>query len=288
MLSMMLSLSRLPAADGIKAFNEKGQRCIMYINEVIRLARKYYPSEYDEQEMYIWCNEVSSMLAVEDRTVMKEITISTASDGSLLLPESVAFENVYAIYDGTKRLEKTDLREHMTDTAKCGREYRIVYEESFSPIRTPRYRGSIAIDSVKGTFTIYEGGFKRGDTVSITLLSSSGSEELKINKALIVDSKFTTGGFCYCVISPDGSFEALDITEHQDAVVERIVTDRTVCEAPFDGMYVDYLLAKINMYQRDIDAYNQHMTAFNSRLAAYRKWLATHLPNGEGKLINWW
>lgn len=37
----------------------------MFLLDCIKLVRKYYPSEYEEYEMYIWCNEVTAMLAEE-------------------------------------------------------------------------------------------------------------------------------------------------------------------------------------------------------------------------------
>ena len=35
----------------------------MYLIDCIHLAAKYYPSEYEEYEMIIWCNEVTALLA---------------------------------------------------------------------------------------------------------------------------------------------------------------------------------------------------------------------------------
>lgn len=37
----------------------------MFLNDCVKLAQKYYPSEYEAYEMYIWCNEVTALLAAE-------------------------------------------------------------------------------------------------------------------------------------------------------------------------------------------------------------------------------
>ena len=34
----------------------------MYIGDVLERARTYFPSEYTDDEMYDWCDEVSAML----------------------------------------------------------------------------------------------------------------------------------------------------------------------------------------------------------------------------------
>ena len=61
----------------------------MYINDVVRFVRSIYPSEYDAAEIYIWCNEVSAMLSIEERNVFKSVLLPVLNDGSVMLPEGV-------------------------------------------------------------------------------------------------------------------------------------------------------------------------------------------------------
>lgn len=82
----------------------------MYIGEVIRRAQSYYPSEYDINEMYSWCDEVSSMLAIEDRNVFVKEILYPDSKGQILLPANVGFENVISVSADGKTLKKEDLR----------------------------------------------------------------------------------------------------------------------------------------------------------------------------------
>ena len=65
-------------------------------------------------------------------------------------------------------------------------------------------------------------------------------------------------------------------------------SDETLCGPPYDSMYIDYVLAKICLYQRDFDTYNQFMASFNSKLDAYKRWYMSGPPRRADKLKNWW
>ncbi|MGN1115194.1 MAG: hypothetical protein ACI4TH_01335 [Candidatus Ornithomonoglobus sp.] len=265
----------------------------MYINEAIRLVKKYYPSEYDTNEMYIWCNEVSSMLSVEERFVLHEKFLPAAKDGTVLLPEGVDIENVCGIYLDGRRLDKLDHRTYGNGRKgiKAGIDrgfVRVVYSEPYRPIRVVNYRGAVTVNGDDGYFELYCPDILPGDSVTITFLTAGGGAEKTFEGVMVMGSDLTENGFRYDASSPDGSFESAGVIAGDNVLVTRNVTDKTVCDAPFDAMYADYILAKINMYQRDMEAYNQFMTAFNSRLAAYRRWLADRMPSGDGKLHGWW
>ena len=65
----------------------------------------------------------------------------------------------------------------------------------------------------------------------------------------------------------------------------------TLVPAPYDVMYIDFLLAKYCYYQRDYDAYNQHIISFNSKLEDFAKWfIERNMPirQSENKITNWW
>ncbi len=257
----------------------------MYINDVIRQVKQYYPSEYDEAEMYIWCDEVSSMLAVEDRTVYKTVYISSDGSGHIPLPEGVRIENIYSVTADGKELEKLDfINGDLSSYSKVT----VIYEEPYYPIRLPRYRGSASFASDDDGVYIRLGNneFLTGDTINITTSQGAAFAESVPVLGKMPDPE--NSGLYLLVTDPeavDGSGDPLP-----DCVITRSVTDETVCAAPYDSMYVDYILAKINLYQRDSDSYNRHMTAFNSRLAAYKKWLINHMPSRDRdcKFINVW
>ena len=270
----------------------------MNINNVIRLVDAYYPNEYELAEKYHWCDEVSSMLTIEDRQCYNEKTIPVARDGTILLPYGVSVDYVDKIIYKNKVLKKQDARtfgkrtinikgvlagvENIDEGPSHGECVTLVYLVPYEPIRLVKYNGAIEIDKDNNYIYISNCEFIPGDTLvlkngddvisGISLLSIDYSSDKENNY------KLTCGG---------DSLKDIIETEF-DGTITRYVTDSTVCDAPFDSMYIDYLLAKINMYQHDMNSYNQHIGAFNSRLASYKKWIAERCAKDEGKLINWW
>lgn len=246
----------------------------MYIGEVIRRAQNYCPSEYDINEMYLWCDEVSSMLSIEDRNVFAKEILLPDSDGSVLLPRNVKFENIISVSIDGKILKKEDLRNISTNTGYSS-PVEVIYLKPYSPIRVIAYNGEITVDKSKSQLVVDTELFKAGDTINVELGEVSG--ELQIYDVTFNDGKY--------------QLQAASLEKFPDSgigVISRIVTEKTVCDAPYDGMYVDYIIAKICMYQRDFNTYNQFMTSFNSRLHAYKKWITNQLPQAGGKLKNWW
>lgn len=266
----------------------------MYINEAIERADNYYPNEYDLTEKYLWCDEVSSMLAIEDRRVYQERRLPVARDGTILLPENVTIEYIDKIIYRDKVLEKQDARTFGRNVINVnsvisnanevneGEYITVIYLVPYEPIRLVKYNGDMHIYTATDTIKIKSCEFITGDTLVIK------TGDVTIANVPLLDIEFDTEGeYMYKLVCGGGSLSEIEETETTGTIM-RYVTDKTVCDAPYDGMYIDYLLAKINMYQRDMTAYNQHITAFNSRLAAYKNWVNEHSAKDEGKIINWW
>ena len=248
----------------------------MYIGEVIRRAQSYCPSEYDTEEMYLWCDEVSSMLAIEDRNVFVRETLVPDNDGNILLPSGVEFENIFSVIVDGKELRKEDLRS-VRSIKGCNLPAEVTYLKPYSPIRVVVYNGYVQVDKVQSCMIINENAFKEGDSV---IVEANGlSAEVQILDVQMKDGKF-------CLYTSHGSLD--DMPNTYTGRLERIVTEKTVCDAPYDAMYIDYIIAKICMFQRDFETYNQFMVSFNSRLAAYKKWITNQLPQAGGNLKNWW
>lgn len=248
----------------------------MYISEAVRRARSYCPSEYELEEMYRWCDEVSSMLAVEDRNVFVRETLTPSKDDNFVLPENVTFENLYSVIYNGKVYGKKDLRT-FDFGMKINAPIDIVYLKPYVPIRQITYRGEIQINNTECKIFLTENIFKTGDEIIITSDAVSADGR-------VIGTDIKNDVYVLELLSEN----ITDFPEVCEAEIKRIITDRTVCDAPYDSMYTDYIIAKICMYQRDFETYNQFITSFNSRLEAYKKWLVNHLPQNEYRLKNWW
>lgn len=233
------------------------------------------------------------MLVVEDRHTYRRMTLPVSVDGSFMLPEGVDMENIVYVISGERVLNKEDMREYgnrkfyvkglngkaVHNSTRLPQYVEVDYLVPYQLIRRVRYHGGVSLDKENAEIRIDICEFIAGDTVSITV----GDET--IEQLSVLGIRYDDG---YILTVPLGSLDSMTETQSDEGLIVRIVTDLTVCPPPFDSMYTDYILAKINMYQRDMESYNQFMTAFNSRLSAYKRWLISRMPKGEGRFKNWW
>lgn len=258
----------------------------MYINDVIRRVQSYNPSEYSAYELYTWCNEVAAMLAVEDRIVYKEALLPVAPDHTVLLPEDVRAENIVHVYAGGHELSVKAYR-LQGGRIHCYRpvpdSVTVVYEEPYRPIRLIRYKGGLTIDTANDELYINDCEFVPGDTLTLTV-DGSTTDGIPV-LAIGYDPDNERG---YILNVAENALEGLTDGDYDRAEVARAVTDKTICAAPYDGMYIDYLLAKIAQYQRDDGAYETYMTSFNMKLQQYRGWLNARLPHEPKSFKNFW
>ena len=264
----------------------------MYINDPINRVNKLYPSEYSALEMYQWCDEVSAMLAVEDRQIYREIILSYLPQ--ILLPEGVGFEyitNVYAVSGGREyELTKRDWRtipyhgRNLLEVLPGCDRLRIVYAMPYTPLRVIIYEGAIELDKTNNTIHIIDNEFMPGDTLVIKISDNEYIENVHV-LASAADPDDLRSTF---LTINDGALDGASVTEITSGKIQRVVTDKTLCDAPYEVMYIDYIRAMIAKFQHDTAGYNQHISSFNSRLAAYRRWLVDKLPYDDAKFINYW
>ncbi|MGN0183017.1 MAG: hypothetical protein ACI4DP_11535 [Candidatus Ornithomonoglobus sp.] len=271
----------------------------MFINEVLRKVRKYYPSEYEPEEMYGWCNEVSSKLSIEERQVYKRKNLPIAKDGTVLLPEGVDILHVERMIAGGFELEKKDYRNYGLVTIQRGGRTAIVipekqrsshivsviYLEPYIPIRMVKYSGKIHAltgdETAIGIGTDNE--FIPGDWLKITI----GENKYKNIPVMDITHSTNPDGLCL-LITPEDALSEIITQTPADGIITRTITEKTVCDAPYDAMYVDYLLMKICEYQRDWTAYAQYKQRYESLYDDYRKFVEERKPAKDTGWKNWW
>ena len=271
----------------------------MYINDVIRSVKNAYPSEYDTGEMYKWCDEVSSMLTEEDRPTYHRVVLPVGKDGSVLLPQGVKTEYVTKVCAGKLILNYTDMRMYggrdiyikgmngirIENQAEMPQTVTVDYQKPYRPIRLVKYYGDY--ETTDNTLEIYPSQFVAGDSIVMSVDGETDEVYSDIPVLSVDVTDDASGDLKHVLTVPDGTFENIS-SSTGTANIMRIVTDRTVCDAPFDSMYIDYILAKINLYQHNTNDHNTYMTLFNSRLSAYKEWLIKRMPSGDERFKNWW
>ncbi len=265
----------------------------MRINQVLERVYDRYPNEYKPYDIYLWCDEVSAMLTQEDRMTYHERTLPVSSVGVVALPAGVTVDYIVEVeYNGTilNRKDITAFGKHTLnikgfnatvtpiDKVASG-EVRVIYQVPFTPIRLPKYRGAADVTKADGrtAIAITGSGFFSNDLINII----QGDNAITVLPVISIDYDAEKDKYILTFA------EDLDITTGEVEIL-RTITDSTVCDAPFDTMYIDYCLAQIQRLQGDMTAYNQCMQMFNSRYSAYLKWLAPRTAQRTTKLRNWW
>lgn len=257
----------------------------MYINEVVDEVRRVLPSEYTAEEMYRWCFELSSLLALECKKTYRRVELA-AENGCFFLPDDAA--EVVSVISGGREIEKRDMRtmgfatEYTSDgyvlldiNKKPAGKIVVTYLVGERPIRyideDIEVRG--AADDGKTHSLILERpiGIISGDTLSISdnvvhILEVSGDGMSVIyNGDRVVE---------------DGEVKKVRILRH--------ITEKTLCPSPYDTMYIDFCTMKIAWYQRNYNVYNYVKKAFSDKLDAYAKYVRRNAPKESvTKIINY-
>lgn len=241
----------------------------MEILRAIERADALCPNPYTLEEKICWCDEVTAQLRRNVIKIYSVIETQIDSSGELVLPDDIPFERVELAYAGNKRLDKQDLRSFAasirdnSDGTGVPQQLRVVFLEMPSPIRTPDIRGEF--NTGTDTIEIEASPFIEGDKIEIAVLNAQGDEP-----------DWSTAVSAHVMeVNDDRMLLDCDALEPQtDAklAIRRVIEDFTeVDEAPYDAMYIEYLLAKMALYQHDYTSYNAHMTQYNSLYEALRR-----------------
>lgn len=256
----------------------------MQLITAIDTADALSPNHFTTDEKLMWCNEVSLALRRNVKKYYDEIVTKVNCPEELELPDDIAVDDVEAIYIGGRPLTKTDLRSlpYLSGDvlqSRFGINYpklmRVIY------LTTPKEVKDIYVD---GNFDISENKIvgselplSEGDAIVCDMPDSEDFEP--------------TATYVY---QNDG--EALWLTDDiftpetgAHITIKRIIDDETEAEAPYDRMYIEYLLAKMALYQHDYDTYSAHMIEYNNIYDEYKRDYKTRCPlNDLARFKNIW
>lgn len=260
----------------------------MQIMTAIREADALCPNPYSLSEKLRWCDEVSAAVRREIIKIYNVITATWDGCGSLILPPGIMFEDIEALYIGNRLVEKSDFRTIAKDFSPFSEsvfshpaEVRAVCLTRPSPIRETEIKGTF--DTNEDFIAVESPPFIEGDTISFVCLSNADDEPdwSSAAEAQVVGT------------SPEGIFLDEGSIEAQSSVlmvIKREISDYTeVDEAPYDGMYIEYILAKMALYQHDYTGYGAHMAQYNSLFDSMKRDYKTRMPlNGISNFKNYW
>ena len=249
----------------------------MYIADVIEKAKALYPSEYTVKEYVQWCDELSADIR---RNYDIQYDKLKESSVSVMLPEDVSINDISKIIMDGRELKKTDLRDFgleyeylsngrvLKKTDGMVSDFEIIYAIPYTPIKYIDEDMDVAFAG--NSFICHGASFVAGDTLKIT-------HDGTVYTAHIMETG--DGNFTYAGDS---------ISDGEKKVhVYREITDKTLLPAPYDSAYIDFVNAKVSLYQGDRNAYTTFMGQFNSKINDYRQYLTRNMPRVECKWQNW-
>lgn len=248
----------------------------MEILRAIEAADALLPNSYGTEEKIHWCDEVSSEIS---RYITKKYDVLETSidkNGEIVLPPGITYDLIEQVIINNKYYNKSDFRSlQPSAVSNCGINasgtISVVYLVLPHPIR---------ITDIKGEFNVSENvieaenaPFYEGDKIQTVYLDDLDE----------MPDYSSASSFAYVTeVEPERIILDRDIFEPQTAAhlaIRRIIDDVTVIDcAPYDRMYIEYILAKISLYQRDYTAYNAHMAQYNTLFEAARREFVTRSP----------
>ncbi len=245
----------------------------MKILEAIEAADALSPNDFEFEEKLSWCDEVSLSLRRHVRKYYDIIETMAAADEELTLPEDISIDNVEAAYLCGRPLTKADIRS-LPYIAGAGpnrdlcsgapKPLRIVYLTIPAPVRNICIEGEFNIgeDTIEGSMLPFE----EGDEI---ICQMPDKPEFEAARTYVFENDGERLRLTDEIFTPETGAKLK---------IERVIDDETEAEAPYDRMYIEYLLAKIALYQHDYDTYTSHMMQYNNIYDEYKRDYKTRNP----------
>lgn len=257
----------------------------MELLKAIETADVLCPNPYSLEEKLRWCGEVSAGIRREAKKIYDVIETEVNASGDIIIPDDIAFEDIEAAYINGRYLSKLDFRSFaaggLNKSPLPGGKLKLIYLTRAEPVRNILIKGKFDIS--EGFIRMENPPFKEGDCIQAAELSDLDDEpDFEKAKKLAVLENIYDGIFV------DGG----ELEPQTEAVlaIRRVIDDLTEAdEAPYDGMYIEYMLAKMALYQRDYTAYNAHITQYNFLMEELKREYKTRSPlNPLSSFKNYW
>ncbi len=257
----------------------------MELLQVIQTADSLCPNPYSREEKLRWCDEVSAGIRREIKKIYNTVETVVHGPEELVLPDDIDFADIETAYINGRLMDKLDFRSFAAGTIPTGVSFpariKLVFLTRAMPVRMVNLKGNF--DVSENFIQLDSPELYPGDCIEWVLLENLEEEPdwSRANRTYIIDQVY------------DGLMvEENTFTPQTGAplAIRRVIDDLTeIDELPYESMYIEYLLAKMAMYQRDYTGYNAHMTQYNLLWEGLRRDYKTRAPfNPVSSLRNYW
>lgn len=247
----------------------------MEIMRAVERADALCPNHYTVEEKLEWCDEVTADIRRNIIKVYDMIETQIDGAGEVILPDDVVFERIELVFVNGRRMEKHDFRSFarnfsVRNNIGPNQKIKVVFLKMPEPIRITEIKGEFNTGDC--IIEIDKAPFKEGDRIEIAKIESLSDEP-----------DWTNSSFAYVIeVQNDKVILDKDVVAAQTGAklaIKKVVDEVTaVDETPYDGMYVEYILAKMAFYQHDYVAYNAHMAQYNILYEMLRREYKTRCP----------
>lgn len=237
----------------------------MLILEAIKRADALYPNHFTEDEKLSILYDLSSKIR---RELKKEYASIVYGPGeSIVLPMGVSFADVKAVISGGRVLRKSEMLN--MEKVSHGRT-EVIYLTCPAPYRRDFYKCQAAIDGCE-LYLPETDAFNEGDFLFFTSGKNNGKEARVITSyedRLYLDTALE---------SQSGEIE-----------FNRFPAYKTECDAPYDEMYVEYLLSRMAFLGQNFDVAKHYTAQANARFTALSCYLKERSAYDAKKIFNLW
>ena len=255
----------------------------MELLKAIEIADNLCPNPYTQEEKLLWCRELSELIRREVKK-QYDFAMTTISDtGEIILPDGISFEDIEAAYIDGKYMSKLDLRSFLAEpkVRPGSASVKLIYLTHPEPVRSICISGKF--DLSENFIKIDTPPFIPGDTLEYVILDDAAQEPdwSSCKTCMVLDIVY------------DGLVTESDAFTPQtaaDMYIRRVIDDVTETDSDaYDNIYIEYLLAKMALYQHDYSGYNAHITQYNILYDALRKDYKNRSPLNELSVFkNYW
>ncbi|MBE5039886.1 hypothetical protein [Ructibacterium gallinarum] len=249
----------------------------MELRKVMEVADALCPNPYTMEEKLRWCDEVSAGIRREIKKIYDTIETTVTQPGELTLPEDISFEDIEVAYLDGKPMDKVDFRSfaqgELWKQQQTPVHLKLVFLTRHQPVRCIKLTGTF--DVGENFIKMDQPPFYPGDCIEWVEMEDLAAEPdwTQANRCYVIDLVYDG------LMVEDGAFSPQTGAK---LAMRRVIDDLTeIDELPYDNMYVEYLLAKMALYQHDYTGYSAHMTQYNTLYEGLRRDYKNRSPLNE-------
>lgn len=217
----------------------------MTIKELLELVDSIAPNSCSKQQKLYWYNQCESI--IKNKAKPNFIYIETFMTGGVVkLPDGYSSDDIEAVYINGRLADKLDFRSGFVKKILPAQNIGVVLKEHHKEVVQSSYEGDIYFDGDKITMTAHP--FEVGDKLEIESSVFSGEVTVfEVKDDEIFVSRVFDVNDCY-------------------GRATRSLEKEVLLKAPYDKLYIDYILAQMDYYNKDYEGYNNNSYLFNELL----------------------